>query len=96
MSSRRARPGGRVVELDGVLIRFAQNCETQYGMDVRAFAISELTSTTYEEREVAQNPVLRPSGVGWNACGMHHVDPHQLSDGRWLACVDGWWFPGCL
>src|SRR5262249_555399 len=94
--ARRARPGGRVLVVDGVIIRFAQNCKTRYGTEVRAFAITELTPTTYQEREVEQNPVLRPSGMGWNACGMHHVDPHRLSDGHWLACVDGWSFPGCL
>jgi hypothetical protein len=21
--------------------------------------------------------------------GMHHIDPHMLADGQWIACVDG-------
>jgi hypothetical protein len=33
--------------------------------------------------------VLHPSGGGWNAKGMHHIDPHRLDDTHWLASVDG-------
>jgi hypothetical protein len=22
--------------------------------------------------------------------------PYRLGDGRWIACVDGWSYPGCL
>jgi hypothetical protein len=84
-----ARPGGRVLLLDGKLIRFAQDCLPIYGKQVRTFAITELTSTTYAEHELAQSPVLVPHGSGWNASGMHHVDAHQLEDGTFLACVDG-------
>jgi hypothetical protein len=84
-----ARPGGRVLLHDGRLIRFAQDCLPIYGKQVRAFEITELTSTTYAEREVTQSPVLVPEGNGWNASGMHHLDAHQLEDGTFLACVDG-------
>jgi hypothetical protein len=85
-----ARPAGRVVVCNDRLVRFAQRCEPYYGMDVRALEITDLTTTTYREREVEHNPVLSGTGTGWNANGMHHVDPHRLTDGRWLACVDGW------
>ncbi len=51
--------------------------------------ITELTTKRYHEREVNESPVLKASGVGWNASGMHHIDPHLLDDGRWIACVDG-------
>jgi hypothetical protein len=33
---------------------------------------------------------LSASGRGWNGSGMHHIDPHRMEDGRWIACVDGW------
>jgi hypothetical protein len=88
--SSRARPGGRVIVLGNNLIRYAQNCFRDYGSEVLAFEITELTQTRYSERPLAAQPVLAGSGTGWNACGMHHVDPHLLPDGRWLACVDGW------
>jgi hypothetical protein len=84
-----ARPGGRVIVYDGGLLRFTQDCVPIYGKQVRAFAITELTSTTYKEHEVPESPVLTPSGDGWNASGMHHVDTHQLEDGSFFACVDG-------
>lgn len=86
---RRARPAGRVIRVNDRLIRFAQNCVPQYGSSVRAFAIRELTPESYSEVEVEGSPILQASGSGWNASGMHHIDAHQMPDGKWLACVDG-------
>ena len=86
----RARPGGRVTEFDGRLLRFAQNCRPAYGTQLRAFELTELTPTSYRERPVNPDPLLGPSGAGWNACGMHHLDPHEMAPGRWIACLDGW------
>jgi len=86
---RRARPAGRIVSTDNHLIRFAQDCVPRYGARVRAFDVLELTTTSYTEVENAASPILQPSGAGWNALGMHHVDVHQR-DGTWLACVDGY------
>jgi hypothetical protein len=71
------------------IIRYAQDDAPFYGRQVRAFEIIELTTTRYTEREVPESPVLQPSGAGWNAKGMHHIDPHRLDDTHWLASVDG-------
>ncbi|HEY3040365.1 MAG TPA: hypothetical protein VGJ66_16630 [Pyrinomonadaceae bacterium] len=84
-----ARPAGRVIATDGALIRFAQDCFPTYGMQVRAFEISQLTINRYAETEHKSSPLLTPSGVGWNAHKMHHIDPHVLPGGGWIACVDG-------
>lgn len=85
-----ARPAGRVVLWNGNPLRFAQDCDPVYGAAVRAFAITRLTADEYAETEVSPGPILS-SGTGiWNSGGMHHIDPHQLPDGSWLACVDGW------
>jgi hypothetical protein len=85
-----ARPAGRVVACHDRLFRFAQNCHPTYGIDVRAYEVTELTPTTYKEQQASQHLILGPSGRGWNACGMHHIDSHLLKDGQWIACVDGW------
>lgn len=85
-----ARPGGRVVIVNDEVVRYAQDCCPTYGTQVRAFEITKLTTTSYREREVCEEAILVPSGNGWNECGMHHIDPHLMDDGRWLACVDGW------
>ena len=53
------------------------------------FEITELTATTYLERQATSSPILTASGVGWNRDGMHHIDPHKISDHQWIACVDG-------
>ncbi|HEX6047213.1 MAG TPA: hypothetical protein VFZ22_22175 [Pyrinomonadaceae bacterium] len=84
----RARPAGRILCLDQRVIRFAQECVPRYGTRVRAFEISELTRERYAEVE-RKHPVLSPGGQEWNGSGMHHVDAHQLPDGKWIACVDG-------
>lgn len=84
-----ARPAGRVLAHNGKIFRFAQNSLPFYGTDVRAFEITEMTAQTYQEQGLKQC-ILGPSGSGWNACGMHHIDAHLLKDGSWLASVDGW------
>ncbi len=85
-----ARPAGRVLSTPDRLLRFAQDCRTAYGAGVQAFEITRLTTTDYQERELAPSPLLTGSGHGWNRLGMHHVDAQQLEDGSWIACVDGW------
>lgn len=85
-----ARPGGRVIISDHRIVRFTQDDVPTYGNQVRAFEITELTNISYEEKEVTENPILEASGTGWNAKGMHHIDPHQIDKNKWIACVDGY------
>lgn len=84
-----ARPAGRVVVSNKSITRFAQDCVLRYGHNVRAFALQELTATSYSEQEYSASPILQASGRGWNALGMHHLDAHSLPQGGWIACVDG-------
>jgi len=84
-----ARPGGRIICFNDKLFRYAQDCAETYGRQVRAFEITEITPDLYVERMVSEEPIVKPSKGGWNELGMHHIDPHQLPDGSWLACVDG-------
>ena len=84
-----ARPAGRIIAYDEKLIRFAQDCYPIYGTQVLAFEVN-ISEKRYEEKPVAPNPLLKASGEGWNANGMHHLDLHCSTDGEWLACVDGW------
>jgi hypothetical protein len=85
----KSRPAGRVVQHGQFLLRYAQDDAPLYGKQVRAFAITTLTTTAYSEVEVNAGPHLQGAGSGWNADGMHHVDAHQLGAERWIACVDG-------
>jgi hypothetical protein len=87
--SRCARPAGRIQQVDGRMFRLAQDDSTAYGSRIRAFEILALTPTEYREREVEMNPPLGASGSGWNAVGVHHLDAHQIGEGRWMASVDG-------
>lgn len=88
----KGRMGGRVVMYNDRLIRFAQDINFVYGNKVRAFEITQLSTTEFEEKLVQKRPALRRSGKGWNRIGMHHLDPHQIDGNIWLASVDGF---GC-
>ncbi len=87
-----ARPGGRVIVWDNRLFRFAQDCSPRYGLNVRAFEITELTVSNYHERQASHDPILGKFRHGWNSAGMHHIDCHPADDGSCLACVDGWYW----
>lgn len=84
-----ARPGGRIIEHEGKLLRFAQDNIVRYGHQLRAFVIDELSERKFSEREFLAHPILSPASGGWNSMGMHHMDPWRLPDGSWLAFVDG-------
>jgi hypothetical protein len=85
-----SRPGGRVVVYDGKIFRYTQDVKGNYGNQVRAYEITNLTTTNYEEKAIVNNPIIKASGYGWNKTGMHTIDPHQLDNGKWIACVDGY------
>jgi hypothetical protein len=87
---RTRRPAGRVLVVAGRVLLYTQTSFPEYGAAVRASEIT-LTPRDYREREAQPSLVLRGSGRGWNADGMHHVDPHVTAAGRWIACVDGWY-----
>ena len=87
--NKHSRPAGRIIYYYGKLFRFSQNCNPFYGTSVNAFEIQELTPESYEEIPYSANPILSPSGTGWNSQRMHHIDTHILNDGKWIACVDG-------
>ena len=84
-----ARGGGRVIVQNHRPVRFTQDCSPYYGTAVRAFEVSVLTASNYEERELELSPILTAGEEMWRRLGMHHIDPHFVN-GQWLACVDGW------
>lgn len=86
---RRARCGGKPREVDGRLIRFAQDCQERYGHRVLAFEITRLTPTDYAEKPLPENPILEPDGSGWNANRMHQLDLHRTETGKWIGFTDG-------
>lgn len=85
-----ARPGGRIILLGDRIIRYSQDDSPTYGNRVRAFEITTLTPQSYQQRLATGQNVLKGSGTGWNADGMHHVDAHEIDENSWIACVDGW------
>lgn len=86
----RSRPAGRVLSMSGVPFRVAQDCAENYGEAVNVFRISKLSPENYEEVALMNRPFLKGTGYGWNAKRMHHLDAHELADGSWRACVDGY------
>ena len=66
---RSARPGGRVLRLDGKLLRPAQRCERAYGEALAWLEIKRLTPDAFEEEQIA---LWRADGAGLS--GPHHAD----------------------
>lgn len=85
----RARCGGPIREVDGKLIRFAQDCLDRYGHRLSGFEITVLTPDDYAEQPLNENPLLDPDGSGWNAHRMHHLDIHQTGTNSWIGFADG-------
>ncbi len=86
-----ARGAGRgLIESDGRIIAWFQDCVDVYGDKVRGYEITTLTTTEYADTELSQSPILEGTGSGWNGERMHHYDPWHLdSEGYWRGAVDG-------
>lgn len=85
----RARCGGRAREVNGKLIRFAQDCMDRYGHRLLGFEVTTLTPDDYAEQPVKENPLLNPDGSGWNARRMHQLDLYQTDTNSWIGFADG-------
>ena len=85
-----ARPGGRVVEVNGKLYRFGQVCSPYYGYDLRFYEIMEITPERYSEKAGSEAFFSTSMKLPrWMAHGRHHIDALRLEDGRWLVAADG-------
>lgn len=83
-----ARHAGRPVVVGDRPYLFRMDLRDEYGDKVRGYEVTDLTTTTYADRELPESPILSESGVGWNAEAMHHFD--HWWDGRgWVCAVDG-------
>ncbi len=85
----RARCGGRIREIDGKLIRFAQDCLDRYGYRLLGYEVIVLSPENYAETPVTENPLLAPDGSGWNAHRMHQLDLYQTATNHWIGFADG-------
>ena len=90
-----ARPGGRVIDFKGDIYRVAQDDWPTYGNKLRVFKIDNLTTDEYREHEICEAPVFdiekreNEKKPDWISGGIHQLDAHEVSQGHWIACVDG-------
>jgi hypothetical protein len=86
----KSRPSGRMLVVDGKLYRFTMDVDPPVGTHrVMAYEITDISPKTYSEKLAQQEPVLVPSGSGWNGEAMHQLDPVQVGPNSWVASVDG-------
>ncbi len=84
-----SRQGGRSFVFDtNRIIRVSQKDDIIYGEQERAFEVDVLNKAEYAEHEIPESPILKNSGTGWNALGMHHFDPWWTGN-HWLCSTDG-------
>lgn len=84
-----SRPAGRVVENEGEIYRFTQDCFTSYGKLVRSFKIKKISETEYDEEEVKIILSSSNKEFDWRKDGMHHIDQLKINKNQWLIAVDG-------
>lgn len=92
----KSRPGGRLMVTKHGLLRFAQDNREGYGSKLRAFAITKLSRTKFEEKEIERSPFLKGEGEGWRVLGMHQFDAFpfgEVQEPRYMVVVDGFGFP---
>jgi hypothetical protein len=81
-----ARPAGRIVAIDGRLIRPAQDCERRYGNAICFMEITALSVDRYEERLFMR---LQPSLRGFPKHGIHTFNIVESTVG-FTAILDGY------
>ncbi len=84
-----SRLGGRALVWQGKLYRYAQDDSPTYGNQVRAYEVTDITTSTYAETQVSPAAIVQNHGKAWAKDGMHTVDPVETAPGTWLAAVDG-------
>ena len=62
VSDKYGRNGGSLLEHEGILYRFAQDCEGEYGNNLHLFRVDTLTENQYEE-SILQEAVLTRHGL---------------------------------
>ncbi len=94
---RHSRPAGKILSNGMQLVRFSQDCTTDYGAAVYAHFITKLTPTEYVESELSDLPLLSAGAEDWNAAGMHHLDAivERATSEVFLVVVDGWRWGNC-
>ena len=83
-----SRPAGRIRQIDGRLVRFAQDCRVTYGHNVTAIEIESLTKDRYKEAKIQENYLFELGTLPSNQIGMHHLDFIMSDDAHCQACVD--------
>ncbi|MCY7367074.1 MAG: hypothetical protein LH474_02870 [Chamaesiphon sp.] len=89
-NSKISRPAGRIRQIDGKLVRFAQDCTVTYGHNVSAIQIESLTKDHYLESKILheRDYLFELGTLSFNQIGMHHLDFIMLDDSHCQACVD--------
>jgi hypothetical protein len=86
------RPAGNVIIFDNRILRFAQDDYPNYGNQVWAFEITNLTKQDYKEKGFDGKPFIKGYS-NWNLKGMHQISICRIANNDWIAAVDGRGFP---
>lgn len=83
------RPAGRIEELDGKLIYLVQDNSQGYGTGVIAYQIDEISTHSFKDHRLENNPILFKFGEDWAMNGMHHLTYLKLKENEYFCVVDG-------
>lgn len=79
------RNAGALMEYDGKLLRFSQDCTKYYGENVHINEITKLSPTEYEEHIVLENII--PRHIPFYKDGGHQFNAVEFK-GKWIVATD--------
>jgi hypothetical protein len=84
-SQKLGRNAGSLLERDGKLFRFSQDCTVRYGDNVHVSEITAISPTTYTEQLIKENII--PTNVKFYINGGHQFNAVQFKD-CWIVATD--------
>ena len=84
-SQKMGRNAGSLLEIDGKLLRFSQDCTVHYGDNVHVSEITAISPTTYNEHLIKENII--PIDDKFYINGGHQFNAIQFK-GRWIVATD--------
>ena len=83
------RLAGGILKVDDKLYFYTQSSNEGYGTGVMCHCIDDISTVTFSEHTLQQNPTVWKHGEGVAKYGMHTLNAVVLSDSLWLCVTDG-------
>ena len=83
-----SRNGGNIVEWEGKIYRFAQDCSRRYGEALWMMEITSLSPETFSQKKIKKFLVGDKKHINWHSRKMHHFSSVTTKEQLYFA-IDG-------